>query len=442
MKTICRGAFCQFAWLLLLVPAGVYAQGIYGGSVSAEAVAKGGAVVASPDQPLDIMTENPAGLGNVKSRNLDLGFMGVFAQGHFANAANSDGSISAFAGGVPYGAFTMPLGSSRFGLGLSVTPEISMTAKWRYVDAPGGAGGTSYGLQNNKSAILALRSAVGLGLAVTPKFSVGAALGIVYNSNTLQTPYVFQTQPVLKGLKTLVDLHTQGVGVNGSFGVSWRPNSKLQFGVAYETRTVIHSHGDISGNASAQLQTLGLPVRPDFHYDAQVDNVFPQMVRAGFAWQLHPRIRVATQTDWINWNKAFVNLPLTLTNGDNTAINGLVGANSFKDFVPLLWRNQGIFHLGMEASLTERVSLRGGYSFASNPVPATTLTPLTAAIMRNTLSTGIGYHHSRYLLDVSYQYQLPTSEHVGQSILLAGEYSNSTVRVGFQSLAATTSIHF
>jgi long-chain fatty acid transport protein len=442
MKTICRDSYRKFAWLVFLLPAALHAQGIYGGSVSAQAIAKGGAVVASPDQPLDIMTENPAGLANTKSRNLDLGFMGVFAQGHFANVANTNGPISAFAGGAPYAAFAMPLGSSRFGLGLSVTPESSMTAKWRYVDAPGGAGGTSYGLQDNKSAILALRSAVGLGFAVTPKFSIGATLGVVYNSNTLQTPYVFQTQPVLKGLKTLVDLHTQGVGVNGSFGVSWRPISKLQFGMTYETRTVVHSHGDISGNASAQLQTLGLPVRSDFHYDAQVDNVFPQMVRAGLAWQFHPRFRVATQTDWINWNKAFVNLPLTLTNGDNSAINGLVGANSLKDFVPLRWRNQGIFRLGLEATLTERVSFRAGYSFASNPVPATTLTPLTAAIMRNALATGIGYHRSRYGLDVTYQYQLPTSEHVGQSILLAGEYNNSSVRIGLHSLVATASIHF
>jgi long-subunit fatty acid transport protein len=163
MKATCR------RWIFLMlsfVPLCALGQSIYGNSVSAGGSAMGGAVVAIPNHPLDIMTSNPAGLGSVDSRELQVGFLAAFAQGHFTNAVNSDGPLSAHAVGVPYAAFVSPLGRSRFKLGLSVTPDSAMTAKWRYLDAPGGIGGTSYGIQENKSSILALRSAIGLGVAL------------------------------------------------------------------------------------------------------------------------------------------------------------------------------------------------------------------------------------------------------------------------------------
>ena len=429
-------------FLLWLVSSQVYGQSIYGNSISAGSAGIGGASVSAPVQPLDIMVSNPAGLATVDSEVLQFGFLSAFAQGRFSNAANANAPIGAFAAATPYGAFVTPLGHSRFKLGISSAPESSMTAHWRYVDAPGGAGNVSYGLQDDKSAILALRSAVGLGFALTPRLSVGATLGWDFNSNTLQTPYVFQSQPVLKGLKTLVDLRTQGVGVNGSFGVSFRQSSRFQFGLSYKTRTDIHSHGEIDGNVGQQLAALGLSLRPDFHYNAQVDSVLPQMASIGVQARLRPRLRFALQADWINWNKAFVNLPLTLTNGNNSDLNTLLGGNSLKDFVPLLWHNQGVVHAGVEMSATERTVVRGGYSFASNPVPATTLTPMTAAIMRNTLSTGAGYLVGRYRLDASYQYELPTSARVSQSLLRAGEYSNSRITIGVQTVFVTTSIRF
>ena len=37
------------------------------------------------------------------------------------------------------------------------------------------------------------------------------------------------------------------------------------------------------------------------------------------------------------------------------------------------------------------MSIRAGFAHSNNPVPASTLSPLTAAIMTNQLSTGIGY---------------------------------------------------
>src|SRR5258708_19337659 len=112
----------------------------------------------------------------------------------------------------------------------------------------------------------------------------------------LKTPYVLQRNPLLKGFKTLIDLHTQGWAPNASAGLLYAPTSKLQFGVSYKTRTSIHTHGALDGNAAAQLATLGAPLRPDFHYYAALDNVLPQMAIGGFSWQMPPRLRPAIHT--------------------------------------------------------------------------------------------------------------------------------------------------
>lgn len=75
-------------------------------------------------------------------------------------------------------------------------------------------------------------------------------------------------------------------------------------------------------------------------------------------------------------------------------------------------------------------------------MPSRTLTPLTAVIMRDTLSTGIAYQKSRYRLQLAYEVNLPATASVGVSGLLAGEYSNTRTSLWLQTVARTTGIRF
>jgi long-subunit fatty acid transport protein len=315
-------------------------------------------------------------------------------------------------------------------------------ANWRYVDAPGVAGAT-YGMQQHKSAILVGRAMAGLGVVLNPKISIGVSLGADYNSNTLDAPYIFQQQPVLKGLKTLLDLHTTGYGWNGSVGALIRPTRSVEVGLAWKSSTTIISKGAASGDVYAQFAALGLAGVPStFNYSAQVRNVLPQSLQANVAWRVNQRWLLAFQTDWVNWHNAFVTLPVTLTNGTNAAINGLLNATTLQDGVPLDWKDQYSFHVGAERLLTERTSLRFGYAHANDPVPSSTLTPLTAAIMSNQISTGLVYHPGRSSLEFAYSYDPTAQAQVQQSGLLSGEYNNSTVRVGTQAITMNYSFRF
>jgi hypothetical protein len=64
------------------------------------------------------------------------------------------------------------------------------------------------------------------------------------------------------------------------------------------------------------------------------------------------------------------------------------------------------------------------------------------AIMGNQLSTGIGYRHGRWRLDLAYGFDPTAQENVGKAALLSGEYANSKVRIGTQSLGLNTSFQF
>jgi long-subunit fatty acid transport protein len=437
-----RNLFTLALVVLAFIAVDMRAQDFYQTTSSAQSLAHGGVYLPSSSGVLDALSANPAGLTALGGRTVDANVSTVLARGSFTNSVNTNGTIKSFGGVLPYGAFGTPIGQSRFSIGLGVMPELMMSADWNYVDAPGAAG-ASYGLQRHKSAILGARSAAGLGIHFGPRFSLGVTVGAVYNRNTLQAPYIFQSHPVLAGAKTLLDLQTDGIGWNGSVGFLTRPSDAVQIGLSYKSRTVIESHGTATGNAGVQFAALGLGgARPDFAYDAQVRNIFPQSMLATVAWQANPVWKVGLQSGWVNWKNSFVALPVTLTNGNNADINGLLGSNGIQDTVPLHWKDQFTFRAGVERLIGENMSWSGGFAHSNNPVSSATLTPMTAAIMQNQLSTGLTFGAGPYRFNLAYSLGLTAEANVQNSGLLSGEYNNSRVRVGTQALTFGTAFRF
>ena len=444
-RPICRPERHAFLLLLsslcLLPTATAQSDGALGNGLSAGATARGGVVAVTAGDPLDAVQGNPAGLAAIRTRVLNLSGVGVLASGSFRNSVDPHGTLSREAGALPYGAFALPLGNSPWSASVAVTPELLMRANWHYID-PAGTAGATYGEQSNESRIVGLRSSIGVARTFGSRWSAGATVGLVYNSNTLHAPYIFQQQAALAGLKVLLDLNTSGFGWNGSAGAQWQANSRLRFGASWKSGTAVNSRGIASGTASAQFQALGIAADPTFHYRAEVDNHLPQSAAFGASWRSSKRLQWLAEGDWVNWSRAFHRLPVKLTEGSNATINSVVGGNAFEDGVPLHWRDQGILRVGVETPLSESWKGRAGYSYMSNPVPSATLTPLTAAILSNTFAAGAGWNRRRWTVDGAYQLQLPASQSVGQSDLRAGEYNNSHVKVMTQSLSSSVRLSF
>jgi long-chain fatty acid transport protein len=423
----------------------VHADGIQGNGTGARAMAMGGADVAWAADPLGAMGVNPAGLGFQNTGELDLGAEAGILNGRFNKPGVAGGDLDDSLRGFPEGALAYPLPQLPVTIGLSVIPDSLLVADWHYVDPPGGLGGnTSYGYQQDKSEIVLLRSALGVAVKVNSKLSLGVSAGLLYNENRLIGPYIFQNlspagDAKYDGAKTLLNLHTTGLGWNVMAGVLYQATTNWQFGAAYTSASSMDTTGSASGDPYAQF---GAPPGPlAFHYNAQVDNQFPQAASAGASWKFRPKWRAAAQVDWINWSAAFDGLPVILTQGNNHTVNSVLGAN-FSDRIPLNWSDEFVYRLGLEYAVTDRLALRAGYAYGQSPVPDATLLPMTAAILEHTFTVGLGYRWRWLNVDLAYQYSLPATQNVGVSGLRSGEYSDSSTEVSAHLFSLTAGIRF
>ena len=413
------------------------AQDFYGAGVTAATATRAGIFHTAPDNPTDALVLNAAGLTSLNAPTLNLSLTGIFARGSFSNASNASSPMASNNGFVPFGSFGTPLGK-HWAIGVGIMPDLLSASKWNYSDTPGFAG-TTYGPQSEKSQILGIRGTAGVAYRFSDQFSVGATVGADYNANTLDAPYIFQSHPVLAGLKTLLDLHTTGYGWNSSYGFVAKPSKRFEVGASFRTPTDITSHGHATGNLGAEFTAIGLAAPPDFAYRAQVHVNLPPSALLSASFQATKATRLSFQTDWIGWRGSFNSLPVTLTQGSNSDINSLLQSSTLKDTVPLQWKDQITFRGAVERTLGESFVIGGGYLHGNNPVPNSTLSPLTAAIMQNGLSAGAGWHIGQLRFNASYGYDFTAQGQVGHSALLFDEYSNSTTKIGTQAFTLSTS---
>ncbi len=415
--------------------------------IDARALSLGGASAAEEGSAISALATNPAALASFARPNLEIGFAGAFVRGEFRRDSGEQSHLRFDTAELPGFGFALPLATKiPIVIGLGFNPEIAAEVDWRYRDAAGGLGGaTNYGEQRQEARILGLRSNLGLAVAVTRWLSLGASAGGIYNENYLHAPYVFQSQPALAGFKTLLDLDTEGWAPGFDFGAQIHPARSVTLGLRYRPGTVIYSDGHASGNATAQLQSLGgafATVDPNFHYDAEVRTKFPQMVTAGAEWQALDWLRLVGGIDWINWSDAFDRLEIRLTNGSNADINAVAGSSSLFDVVPLNWRDQFVYRAGAECALPGGFAVRAGYSYARSAVPSTNLTPLNGAIFEHKISAGAGYRTGRYHIDLAWQWALPVTQRIDRSQLLDGEYSQTSLQISAHVIALTTGVEF
>ena len=421
------------AFLILLGGASAtLANGLLRPGTGARAMAMGGHAGLAADA-LAATTSNPGLLAGYRERALQVALSAASLDAEFSNARNpradADGSI----GLIPDLAWVEPL-TEALVFGASLGPAAAIEADWTLADTPGTLG-VDWGTQRHRSRYVVLRGALGLGFRLTPRVDLGVNLGVLYNENRLQAPYIFQSHPALAGLKVLVDLDADDIGLNAGAGLRIRPTDELELGLAYTTATTFHATGDLEGDLSA----LGLPIPPGFRYDVDVRTGLPQLLSASVTWRARPELRVGVQLDWVDWSDSFHDLPLRLSGGSNAGLNSVLGTDRIDDVAPLAWRDRFVVRTGAEYRCTENLVLRAGYSYGAGPVPAATLTPMTAAVMEHAVGAGLGWRLEAFQVDVAWQWQIPNGKTVTRSGLLAGEYSNSRVDVGVHWLGVTLS---
>jgi len=248
-------------------------------------------------------------------------------------------------------------------------------------------------------------------------------------------------------------------GFEGKIGFAYKLNEKMAFGLSYTSASTLTykngkatmdmtaqlndafgkavqgamsqgmSQADAQATVMGQFSAMGIDLSKGAiaNYDLENKLKFPQMFGLGASYKPDDKISLALDLQWANWKNAFDKMSLSLSNGNNSNINTMLGNNgNFSLDFPMDWKDAVMVRLGAEYVLNEDITLRGGFSYGSNPVPSSTIFPVFPAIVENHLTVGGSYKLTgNFSVNAAYELVLNKDLNADPVSKIASEYNNS-----------------
>ncbi len=400
---------------------------------SSSATMASGCVIGLIQDALTALSGNPAYLAGLGNSN-QLSLAALLVDSEFTSSSGEATDADKGPGLLPEAAISRRLTDPRWTFGAGLNIRSAMRADFQFVDPPG-TNGVSYGRQTHSSEYAVVELSGALAYQLTDSLSLGASLGLAYNRNLLEAPYIFQSHPVLRGLKVLVDLDTDDLALASNIGLHYQINRDWSFNLAYAHEVSFTADGELTGN----LAQLGLGIREDFAYNVSVKTALPSTLIAGLSWQATDRLQLGIQLDSIGWENSFDALPIRLTGGANQDLNAFLGDDFINDTAPLNWKDQRVIHLGSVYTTTSGRTVRAGFEKSNVTVPRSTMTPMTGSILDTVYSLGTDFSLATAKIDIAYRYSRGSDRRVTNSALLAGEYSGTELSLALHSLILSVS---
>ncbi len=187
-----------------------------------------------------------------------------------------------------------------------------------------------------------------------------------------------------------------GYGTGLKVGFTHRFGKLLTVGGSYHSQTRISdletSNAVLSFSGTGDAFGAGDPV--SVKGTIKVRNFeWPATFAAGFALYPAERWMISADVKHIDWSSVMGKFATSFT-ADNIPSNGPFAGQRLDVEMLQNWKDQTVFSVGVQYRATDRLALRTGASFASNPVPDTWLNPLFPAITENHYTAGFGYRVS------------------------------------------------
>lgn len=453
-------------------------------SVDALTAGRGGTSTGTFDNP-SLIINNPAGLSFLSSAQLDASFALLAPSTHFQNGINNtDGKKNIFPlfslgyAAKPGKKFIYGLGIyTQGGLGADFTLN-----HYLYKDNTG-----NYAAQDYHSKFAVLQGGGSLAYKFNNQFSAGITATVVYSQLEFGEPFsvppallqgvinpqtgatfgnFFSAAPPnglgytelvagasIKGLTAL--------GFNGKIGLAYKPAKNVSIGLTYSLPVTLNyksgtatldmnaQFNDAFGRvvagiiqqtpgttpqqaqqqAASQFSQLGIDLTKGAadNYSAKAKLTLPQSIAAGISVEASKKLRLSADAEWINWADAFNTLDISLSGGTNTNVNRLLGTSGTISIpFPLQWKNAVVIRTGAEYSALNALTVRAGYVYSSNPVPASTVFPLFPAIVEHHLTLGASLKLSGAAnLNLAYEHAFNNNQSASSASLAGAQYNNS-----------------
>jgi len=422
MRRVGRSAL----WLLLVLPAGLGAQGFGVYEHGTCTMGRAGVAAANPCNDASAIFFNPAGLARITGNRLSLGGTLILPTGGFTDdftAQTVDAPSQKYL--VPAVYFAHGL-NEKLALGIGVFAPYGLGTRWPTDQS---FPGRFLGYKTDLKAIYVQPT---FGYKVNPKLELGLGVSYVHASVELHQRADLSTQVVPSaslppgtrfsalGIPEGTDfadaaLTASGNGFAVNFGAIWRVTDRLSIGGHWLTRKTITLDGSVDFNqvltgvvlpAGNPLSPTASPlpidnlVAPNFltggplvDGPAHTKVTLPPQGTIGIAWKLRENWTLMADYQLVVWGW-FNSLAVDFENATTPDINLYEG-----------YRDTHGIRIGTEFRKSDKLSLRGGYLYHTAAAPPETVTPLLPEGARNEVTLGAGLKLAeRIHADLAYQY--------------------------------------
>jgi len=217
-----------------------------------------------------------------------------------------------------------------------------------------------------------------------------------------------------------------------------RTRPLFAFGASYTSPVNFTYTG---GHLDVNLTSLGLG---RVSYDAKVEGFkWPEQVDVGFGYRPLNGLLLALDVSWVHWS-TINTVTVRGSNPQNAIAAATPGLSSIALPLALNWKDQAVVAIGVAVDCwsellgkrscedktedlfdANKLTVRAGYNYSNNPVPAQNLTPIAAIIIEHHFTGGIGYRFTeKWSADVSGLYGLKNSQNA-TGFLVPGVQSTS-----------------
>lgn len=274
---------------------------------------------------------------------------------------------------------------SRFRFGIGVYTPYGSSVKW-----PDNWAGYSV-LRSLKLQSIFIQPTISFRLS--DKVALGA--GFVYATGSVELNRGIGALATPDGFSS-ARLSGDASGLGYNLGFHARLSEELNVGISYRSAVNMKVN---SGSAEFRVPSstsgvLGLfPPGGKTSFSAELP--LPATLSAGISWQAGKKLLLAFDYNHVYWS-AYRELRFNYAASVN-------GANFTAS--PRNYRDAGIYRIGAEYQVNDKVNLRAGYYFDQTPVQNGYMTPETPDANRNGFSAGLGYRLSEgFSVDASFLY--------------------------------------
>ncbi|MGJ8697947.1 MAG: OmpP1/FadL family transporter [Verrucomicrobiaceae bacterium] len=419
--------------IFILTVISAQGNGVLRWGFGADDLASAGAFGVTGGSALTAIQGNPAILGSLDRETVaSLRFLD--GEADFTRAGITS-SLRDGQGVYPDLAFSWKTPESPWTWGAGLSVISGLEANWLYQDTPGGIGGISFGTLPHESRYTAIRLSAGAGYQVNDDLALGLSIGMVRSEVLFDAPFIFQTNPALKGAKVDLLMGVEDWAPTLTLGAVYQVSNNWTIGLDITPQIPFDHHGYARADYSAQLPPLGFAGAPPIaEYAARVRNELPLKINLGSSWQVNDQLSLGFRADRIQWADSYDRMRVDLSNGSNPTINGAIGSQLW-DEVPLRWKNRWALSFGARYQLSSEWTLLGGYRYAKSPIPDEFVTPLNGAILEQAITLGLGWHRDDWDVNLGWAHEFGPSVNVATSGYQAGEYSNSSLDVKVDHLS-------